>query len=420
MKKALWIVSLVLISVSLLGSSEYLIVYPGGLSLRGDHAILEENPIKLNVPSSILVNSFLGSLAYQSLQLHPKSSFQLKRELDQWVGKPLLWRLEDGSIKEYLVLSSDPVLVQGPEGVFVMPNPTPIFPKVSIPDPNTRLEIHFDSASQKEFQYFYLFNGLSWTIYYNLLLDRSNQAYLSGNIELANRTDMDWRTDNLFLFSGQIFQESAYSNQAFARSAMLMMEDTMAPESLQAEGYRLYPIHGSIEISPNSVSYQPFVQVPISYRKTHEYIAGSTEFTPLNQIIQIDKLPLDLPAGLIRTYADTDETTLFVGESRITDKNKGDELDIPIGKVYDLLAKREMIDSARFGKTSIESYRITVRNFSEEPTHALIKIPVYSNAQVVVDHYQFTRPRADLLMIILDPIHPLQTIEVNYEIRFDR
>jgi hypothetical protein len=109
-----------------------------------------------------------------------------------------------------------------------------------------------------------------------------------------------------------------------------------------------------------------------------------------------------------------------VGESRITDKNKGDELDIPIGKVYDLLAKREMIDSARFGKTSIESYRITVRNFSEESTHALIKIPVYSNAQVVVDHYRFTRPRADLLMIILDPIHPLQTIEVNYEIRFDR
>lgn len=420
MKKLLWVCMMVLIAASVMGTSEFLIVYSAGLSLRGEREPFHSTELIIDVPSSIMVNSFIGSHTYDSLQLIPKDNYRERNELQKWLGKRILWRDEDGSLKEYQLISANPVVLKGPEGYFSPQKGGPVFPEITLPNPNAQLNIQFPRTYSGPFQYNYLFNGLGWKVFYNLHLGDDKTAFLSGNVELSNQTDMHWITENLYLFSGEIFRAGRFVSPPVARSAMMMMDESMVPEAMSVEGYRLYPVEGRVELPPNTTSYQPFIQSGLPYRKTNEYVAGSTDFTPLDQIIQIKQLPFDLPAGLIRSYTDLDGKVIFVGEYQTTNKNKNEELDIPIGRIYDLMAKREMIDSARFGKTSIDSYRITIRNFAEETRDALIKIPIFANAQITVDHHAFTRPRADLVLIVLETIHPLQTIEINYEIRFDR
>jgi hypothetical protein len=409
---------------SLQGFSNYLVIYPNQLALLGAEESVNADNVEIDVLSGIIPDTFRTRPSYDRAFLVDTENYTIPNLLEKLVGKELNWLFEDGTTGRYTLVCSDPVLLKGLDGIFTPLSGTPVFESLPNINKQRKMNVHFPSPVTSV-QASYQFEGLGWEALYTLHLG-DTEALLGGTLKINNTLKETVHTENLVLFSGQISRSSR--NEAPVARALKMdfyaVEESMPDlESSSFSGYSLYPVPGIYDFPGLRSTYYHFFEFEQPYETRYTFISSyytnDSEFRALNQTIHLEKLTKALPAGKISIYRERSGETILLGESSVSDKPAGASFDITIGTTIELQAKFELIESRDESKTSYRKYRITVKNYTDQPGKAYSYTSVPKDAVIWLSDNRIERVTAAQLYALIE-VAPKAEEELIFGIRYAR
>jgi len=291
-------------------------------------------------------------------------------------GSGLTLRLPDGRIKVLANFSSFE-LPRLPEGV--------------VNEPTMNWAIAADRAGRQDFQLDYSTAGLAWRAEYNATLrgqGKDCRMDLQGAAMVVNRSGADFNDVMLTLVAGEPHRAhpQAPEMMAYAAAEPARMKTADSAPAAQASGeYQAYKLPAPGSVSQGSVQRLPLVD-PVSNiacERRYETRSEVGGWTPAYPIVDANfgaddgseqpviatlrfrngkpaGLGVPLPAGRVRMFDGSD----FLGEANLDHTAANAEVALPIGKAFDLGAKRKREDFQvdRKGRTMTETVSITLRN----------------------------------------------------------
>lgn len=230
-------------------------------------------------------------------------------------------------------------------------------------------------SNKEDFRLDYATGGLGWQAEYLISLDGAAQhghMAMSGAAQVVNRSGLDYPATNLTLVAGS-------PNRARATApgnVMMMAMPAPAPKSRMAEAsydagiqaqdsgeYHAYPLPKPVDLPNGSlqrVSLLDSVQ-GIEFQRRYEVGQTTSGYRPsypqlqwgeqaqsipvgVSLVFANDKaagLGQPLPAGRVRVFQAGANGDELLGESRIAHSASGQKIELALGTVFDLSAKRQ-------------------------------------------------------------------------------
>ena len=133
-------------------------------------------------------------------------------------------------------------------------------------------------------------------------------------------------------------------------------------------------------------------------------------------------LGADLPAGRIRVYQqDVDGAGLLIGENRIDHTPEGEDVEILLGKAFDLVGERKQTDFETVSPTVIrESFEISLRN-RKDAEAVEIRVPErlyrWSDWQIIESSEPFEKLDASIIEFRV-AVEPGAEAVLNYTVQY--
>ena len=277
----------------------------------------------------------------------------------------------------------------------------PALPDGLITRPTLQWLLQSAAAGQQQVEITYLAGGMNWTADYNLLLNDAESALdLRGWVTLSNRSGRAFQNARLKLVAGELNRIKPQPVMMESRAMAMDMMEEQAPQVEQRElfEYQLYQVARPVTIKDNETKQIEFVSgddiaattfyvfdasprtdgyfSPIDYPEGWGGTSGDVlTFLEFNTGEE-SGLGADLPAGRIRVYQqDIDGAGLLIGEHRIEHTPQGEDLEILLGKAFDLVGERRQTQFETVSRTVVrESFEINLRNRKDAET-VEIRVP---------------------------------------------
>lgn len=227
----------------------------------------------------------------------------------------------------------------------------------------------------------YLTTGLSWQSDYVLQLDKSDtEASLDSWITLNNQSGIGYQNANLQLLAGDVNLQQPRHEIAMMESDMALQARAMSAVTEQAlHGYHLYTVpHKTTILNRQSKQIKLFAasSIPVQKRlQDRAYVNRqglSKEKSKPDQYLTFKNakpaIGLPLPKGTIRVYGkDSSGYNQFIGEDGIGHTAVNDELEIKLGKAFDISLQRSTTNFRILSKKQqLFSREIKINNGSEQ------------------------------------------------------
>ena len=241
----------------------------------------------------------------------------------------------------------------------------------------------------------YLTRGLSWSADYVAELSPDEKTLnLNGWVTLTNMSGIAYNDAKLQLVAGEVNQ---YQPEPPRPMMEAMAADGMVPrQKMQSEAafeYHLYSLDRPTTLKENQTKQVALLaaeQVPVEKKYVLVNVAqlggnygakvGETERVNAEVRMKIKNddashLGLPLPMGVVRVYkADSDGDAIFVGEDHIKHTPKNEEVDLMLGRAFDVTARGKQVDYKRIADNVYEnSYEIEVKNAKKEPVTVTLR-----------------------------------------------
>jgi hypothetical protein len=241
----------------------------------------------------------------------------------------------------------------------------------------------------------YLTRGLSWAADYVAELSPDEKTLnLNGWVTLTNMSGIAYNNAKLQLVAGEVNQYQPQPPMPMAEMAAAdggLRREKMASEA--AFEYHLYSLDRPTTLKENQTKQVALLaaeQVPVEKKYVLVNVAqlggnygakvGETERVNAEVRMKIKNddashLGLPLPMGVVRVYkADSDGDAIFVGEDHIKHTPKNEELDLMLGRAFDVTARGKQINYERISDNVFEnSYEIEVKNAKKEPVTVTLR-----------------------------------------------
>ncbi len=240
----------------------------------------------------------------------------------------------------------------------------------------------------------YLSAGLGWRATYTAEIDENKgcRMRLRALATIANRSGRDYSGAGLQLIAGAPNFTAGGSPRPMLKMAMAAASAPEAPPEESTLGdYRSYAVGGNLELPDASVTQVPlYSEQALDCRRLLLLEFGSAWLPPKPILTPNDSdarsqpidsrlrftAPSSLPAGVFRTLTLGRSGALeLLGESHLGDTSKGSEVDLSLGRAFDLSGARERTGFAvdRAARQLDSSWRISVRNAGERARTVTIR-----------------------------------------------
>lgn len=315
--------------------------------------------------------------------------------LERYIGRKLKYSRslvrDNGTLekvfREGTLLSIDPEIVQfgdsieiSPEGVISLP----YIPEGLKTDPTLVWTVDNGRRGEQDIETQYLANGISWNAEYLLVLDDDERRFdLSSWVNLTNESGTAFRDASLKLVAGEV-QRAAAKRQpvmySLARSEMAM-DSSSGPSREVLADYHLYEFPARVSIrdhetlqlafrDADSVKVEKdYVSVaPVALHQMREPQTGRFDIRYTFDNSKRGSLGEPLPAGRARVMkADSDGNLQLLGESSIPHTALGEDVELQVGKAFDLAIERTQKSWRRIGDRAAEvTVEVTVTNAGSE------------------------------------------------------
>ncbi|MGH6894719.1 MAG: DUF4139 domain-containing protein [Dongiaceae bacterium] len=241
----------------------------------------------------------------------------------------------------------------------------------------------------------YLTRGLSWAAdYVAELSDDEKTVNLNGWVTLTNMSGIAYHNAKLQLVAGDVNQvQPPYPAEAEAvfGAADAMPRQKMAEEA--AFEYHLYSLDRPTTLKENQTKQVALLTadaIPVEKQYLLINVAqlggnyavkvGETERVSAEVRMKFKNeeaahLGIPLPAGVVRVYkTDSDGDAIFVGEDHVDHTPKNEEVDLVLGRAFDVTARGKQVSYEKISDNVYENaYEIEVKNAKKEPVTVTLR-----------------------------------------------
>jgi hypothetical protein len=261
--------------------------------------------------------------------------------------------------------------------------------------PTLVVKVQSDKAGDVPVDLSYLTRGLSWAADYVAELSPDEKTVnLNGWVTLTNMSGIAYNDAKLQLVAGDVNQYQPAPPPMPMMEAMAtdgMVRQKMVQES--AFEYHLYSLDRPTTLKENQtkqVALLAAADIPVSKQYLLMNVAqlgnnygnriGEMERVNAEVRMKFDNkeashLGVPLPAGVVRVYkADSDGDAIFVGEDHIDHTPKNEEVDLLLGKAFDVSARGKQVSYSKIADNVFENtYEIEVKNAKTEAINVTLR-----------------------------------------------
>ena len=261
----------------------------------------------------------------------------------------------------------------------------------------------------------YLTRGLSWSADYVAELAPDEKTInLNGWVTLTNMSGITYNNAKLQLVAGDVNQYQPAPPQPMmeAMAANGMVRQKMVSEA--AFEYHLYSLDRPTTLKENQTKQVALLAadaIPVEKQYLLANVAqlgnnygnkiGETQRVNAEVRMKIKNeeashLGLPLPSGVVRVYkADSDGDAIFVGEDHIDHTPKNEQLDLMLGRAFDVTARGKQVSYSRIADNVYENaYEIEVKNAKKEPVTVTLREFVPGDWKMLEESTKSTKPDA--------------------------
>ncbi|RVU36573.1 DUF4139 domain-containing protein [Hwanghaeella grinnelliae] len=377
----------------------------------------------------------------------------LQTLLRRHVGKTIRWITVDPQTGERRASEAELLSVEGgiavllDEMVQINPPGYPAF--ATVPDDLAeagRMTLHVSSAepvdesAERMVGLRYLAGGLDWQASYTATLSGDGtEMTFQGSATISNRSGMDFGGASVALVAGEVNRESApvlRKSVPMRAMAMESADSGAGVEQAPLHDYHKYEIQGRVDIPDNEEMKIPLtsgktVAVDRLYRLRPNSIQqvrrGPGESDVLRPEIllsfentEADGLGLPLPAGIVRVYDDGTSTAALLGEDRVGHLAVGQDVELSLGKTFDITAERKQTAFRRIGNQGEfeAANEITVKNAKSTAETVEIIEPFYGEWQILEESTGHQpRNSSEAVWTITVPANGAVVLSYRYSVR---
>jgi hypothetical protein len=341
-------------------------------------------------PATLLVEVGGGTGLVVLEQNYEFDLMSREKILEKYVGREIAWIQEDGErvSGRLLGMAAGPVYEVEGEVVFEVPGriALPRLPENLRARPTLVWRAETERGGEAELDVSYLSGGMGWQADYVLHLEpEGRQADLKGWVTVENRSGAGFEGATLQLVAGDInrVRSGPPRPEVMYAAADAVKGRARGVEEETLYDYHLYTVPWSTDLPDNSSKQVSLLDAPgiavtrhYTVRAGMQYFRGGSSgddkqdvwirYTFENR--EEGGLGMPLPAGVVRVYGQSHAgKQQLLGEDRIGHTPKNEEIDLTVGKAFDLVAERVRTDYARVSdRVHRTSWEITLRNHKEE------------------------------------------------------
>jgi hypothetical protein len=127
---------------------------------------------------------------------------------------------------------------------------------------------------------------------------------------------------------------------------------------------------------------------------------------------------MPLPTGIVRIYKNDGESIELVGEDNLIHTPKNEEVELNIGKAFDITIDEKIVSSEYINKkTREEVYEVTIHNSKEEPVTVEVNRNLWGNWTVLEKNVDYEKENANKITFKVDVAKEKKTT-LTYKVRF--
>ncbi len=282
--------------------------------------------------------------------------------------------------------------------------------------PTLVVKLDSKQAGDAQVDLSYLTHGLSWAADYVAELSPDEKTInLNGWVTLTNQSGIAYQDAKLQLVAGEVNQYQPQPPMpALAES---MAADGMRREKMQEQAafeYHLYSLDRPTTLKENQTKQVALLAadaVPVEKQYLlanvaqlgNNYGARIGETQRVNAEVRMkirneeaSHLGIPLPAGVVRVYkAAADGNAIFVGEDHIDHTPNKEELNLLLGRAFDVTARGKQVSFEKISDYVHESaYEIEVKNAKKEPVTVTVREFVPGDWKMLEESIKSTKPDA--------------------------
>ncbi|GAB4368236.1 MAG: DUF4139 domain-containing protein [Calditrichia bacterium] len=388
--------------VGMVGADEnYVTVYNENLALVKQIRLMDVSPKNLPlrftdvaaklIPTSVHLRSLSGNKAFQVVEQNFEYDLvSADKILEKYIDHQVEIVTESGELINGALLSKSGNLfvIKTEDGIKILPWNDKMavnvkdLPEGLITRPTLIWEVVGVKEGQEKLEVSYLTEGLSWHAeYVGVLNEKSTRINLDAWVSLDNHCGTTYKDAHLKLVAGEVHR--APSREIVRRMAKGVMEapmDMTVPTFEEREffEYHIYELDRPTTIKDNQIKQiSLFPPAEVSCQKKFYYNAGkSPKKVEVKVLFKNDKnagLGIPLPEGIFRIYQKDQESLEFIGEDRISHTSRNEEVKITVGKAFDLVGERRVVDRRKISQRSErQTIEIELRNNKEKEDVVII------------------------------------------------
>lgn len=278
----------------------------------------------------------------------------------------------------------------------------------------------------------YLTSGMTWSAEYAAIIDESEKEMtLSTRTNLSNYSGKTFRNCDLVLLAGELNRPLETRRNLTATGIQRINEMMTSSAKVDfSEGeefeYHIYRLGRKIMLENQQQKILPLYPIQKSeISKIYNY-NYQKDPTGISVIVSAKNsaengLGYPLPKGIVRIYKKYDNHLLILGEDNIPHTPPDEKIDLKIGKAFDIIAERKILDQKKEGKNN-ERMKISIdfRNRKDQDIEILVTEPVISRYEykILSSNIKIHKKEAKQVEFIV-PLKANQTNILEYEILYN-
>lgn len=380
---------------------------------------IDTDSVNVKLPTGVKLIS--QQYRYDQLSLH--------KLLEANLNKEVKIKISDHKQQKVTLLSTSG-LVQDQRGEVFSTNvqniifddvPSSLFAKPSL---IYNVDVAKDSSGVMELNY--LISNISFTSNYTLNIEK-NSADLAGWMSVKNNSGKSFQNASLSFLAGDVNFANKPTPRAYKAMAMMAESDALAVQEQSFSGYHHYKLPFKVDLSDQQTTQVKFlslegVKIKRSYIANLQnplYFRGEQQSSVTQQIsFKAPKQPL--PSGTMRVYGKLDGESVLLGESQINHTPKNAQVDLNIGKEFDLKVTQTLLQRDEQKHSLYAKLLYTLKNSSKEKKTFTLQVPFEkSNTSKVTSQEKYSYTKGNLVTFIIE-LKPNTTKQFKVEFQRKR
>jgi hypothetical protein len=251
----------------------------------------------------------------------------------------------------------------------------------------------------------YQTSGINWHAeYVGVLDDSETELDLTGWVSIDNRSGKTYEDARLKVIAGDInraLQQQPVRFRGAGVETMAAMPEKMDVgfEEKAFFEYHMYTLPRKATLANNEIKQiSMFEPAHADVKKELRYLSGTKNvdvYILMNNSKEVG-LGMPLPAGRVRVFkADTDQSLILLGEDRIKHTPRNEEVELKIGKAFDIVGETTQVSFRRVSdRISETDYRIEIRNQKDSAETVIVTHNVGGDWEILNASRDFVKKSA--------------------------